>query len=59
MAKAYKCDHCGTLFTDRTAQNQSPIFIAKQICVRYDFCNECQKELEAFVHYKSDKDEPR
>ena len=59
MSKAYKCDHCGTLFTDRTAQDKSPLFLARQCYKPYDFCNDCQKELEAFVHYKSDKDEPR
>lgn len=57
MAKAYKCDRCGNFF--EKDKFVSPIMVCKEYHIlsyleqeRYDLCPECQKELEAFVHYE-------
>ena len=65
MARANKCDRCGTLYERKISYDSYRIVkILPYIEDKIDLCEDCQRELEAFMKqptnmqtiYKKEKD---
>ena len=56
MARANKCDRCGTLYERKISYDSYRIVkILPYTEDRIDLCEDCQKELEAFMNQSKTK----